>query len=275
MNTPDEWAIFENTQEPIIDENVFMIVQNLLTGRKREVKSMGEPPMLSGLVVCADCGGKHYYNRNRYKKNNGIVRFICSTHRKEKTDCTTHYIRMDALEEIILENLREAIEYVSKHENDFIREASDNNVRERDRELAKKKDELAKAERRFTELDNIIKRIYEDNINGKLTDERFIKMSRDYEREQDELKSFIEATRRELKEQEKGKNNVKGFIATTKKYTEVKKLDATVLWAFISKVIVSEKDKETNTQSVLIEYNFIGAFDFGAAIEKTNKPKTQ
>ena len=266
MNTPDEWAIFENTQEPIIDENVFMIVQNLLTGRRREVKSMGEPPMLSGLVFCADCGKKLYFNRNRHKRSNGIVRFICSTYRNETADCTAHYIRMDALEEIILQNLREAIEYVSQHEDDFIREASDINIRERDREFTKKQSELEKAEKRHAELDNIIKRVYEDNISGKLTDERFIKLSRDYEREQDELKTLIETTGKELRAQEKSKNNVKGFIATTKKYTEIKELDATVLRAFISKVIVSEKDKETNTQNVRIEYNFIGAFDFGAAI---------
>ena len=262
LTSPDEWLIFENTQEPIIDENTFMIVQNLRQGRVKPT-SMGDPPMLSGLVFCADCDGKMYYSRHT---KTHIIRFICSGYRKEK--CTAHYIRMDAIEEIILRNLREAVAYVAKYENDFIREASDITMRERDREIAKQKGELAKAEIRFTELDAIIKRLYEDNISGKLTDERFVKLSREYEREQDTLKTVIETTRKELKEQEKSKSNVKGFIAEAKKYTDIKELDATVLRAFIHKILVSEKDKESDTQSVQIVYNFVGIFDFGAAIKQ-------
>ena len=262
-NTPDEWAIFENTQEPIIEESVFMIVQNLRKGRIRKT-SMGEPPIFSGLLFCADCECKMYYYRKRGLE--GQERFICSTYQKDRS-CPIHYIRLNVLEQVILQNLREAIAYVSRYEKDFIREASDVDMRERDRELAKKKDGLAKAEKRIAELDNIIKRIYEDNINGKLTDERFIKLSRDYEREQDELKAFIEITSKEIKGQEQKRNNVKCFIAATKKYTDLKELDATVLREFIEKIHVWEKDKQTKTQKIQIVYNFVGAFDFGAAIE--------
>jgi hypothetical protein len=272
-NSPDSWAIFENTQEPIIEESVFMIVQNMRQGHVRPT-SMGEPPMLSGLVFCADCGGKMYFSRNRHKRSNGIVRFICSTYRKETTDCTAHHIRMDALEEIILRNLRDAIAYVSRFEGDFIREASDISMTERDRELAKKKDALMKSEQRIAELDSIIKRLYEDNVTGKLTDERFIKLSREYEREQNTLKTESDATRRELKEQERNRVNVKSFIAVTKKYTDLKELDATVLREFIEKVNVSEKDKETGTRAIHIVYNFIGAFDFGTAMEQSQNGKS-
>jgi len=168
--------------------------------------------------------------------------------------------------------LREAIAYVSQYEDDFIREASDINIRERDRELAKKKDELLKSEKRIAELDAIIKHLYEDNISGKLTDDRFVKLSRDYEREQDDLKAVIEATRKELKEQEKTRTNVKSFIAATKKYTDLKELDATVLREFIEKIYVSEKNKQTKTREIRIVYNFVGAFDFGTAIEQSNNP---
>jgi DNA invertase Pin-like site-specific DNA recombinase len=265
-NSPEEWAIFENTQEPIIEESVFMIVQNIRQGRIRKT-SMGAPPIFSGLLFCADCGKKMYYHRKR-GMSKGQERFICSAYQLDR-ECTAHYIRLDALEEIILRNLREAIAFVSRYEDDFIREASDMNMRERDRGLARKKDELAKAEKRIAELDAIIKHLYEDNISGKLTDERFVKLSRDYEREQDELKSFIEASRKELKEQEKKRTNVKDFIAATKKYTDIKELDATVLREFIEKIYVSEMDKQTKTREIRIVYNFVGAFDFEAAIEQS------
>jgi hypothetical protein len=176
---------------------------------------------------------------------------------------------MDTVEEIVLRNLREALAYVANHENDFIREATESSSQERDQELVKKKNDLVKAEKRVTELDSIIKHLYEDNISGKLTDERFVKLSRDYEQEQDSLKTVIEVTRKELKEQEKSKTNVKSFIAVAKKYTDIKELDATVLRSFIHKIHISEKDKDTKTQNVQIEYNFVGIFDFQAASNQT------
>jgi hypothetical protein len=174
---------------------------------------------------------------------------------------------------IVLRNLREAIAYVSRYEADFIREASDVSMREQDRELAAKKGALIKAEKRIAELDSIIKRLYEDNVTGKLTDERFIKLSRDYEREQDEQKVVIEATRRELKERERSRVNVKSFIAATKKYTDLQKLDETVLREFIDRIQVSAVDKESKTREIKIVYNFIGAFDFRAAMAQTQTEK--
>jgi hypothetical protein len=270
QNSPDEWMIFENTQEPIIDENTFMIVQNLGQGRVRKT-SLGEPPLFSGLLFCADCGKKLYFQRKQGTPA-GKERFFCSAYLQYR-ECTAHYLRLDALEEVILRNLREAIAYVARYESDFIREASDSNEKERDRELAKVKDELRKAENRITELDSIIKHLYEDNISGKLTDDRFVKLSRDYELEQDDLKSSVEDKRKELKEREKNRMNVKSFIDTAKKYTSLQKLDATVLREFISKIYVSERDKETKTREIRIVYNFVGAFDFDSAIEQANNPR--
>jgi DNA invertase Pin-like site-specific DNA recombinase len=270
QNSPDEWMIFENTQEPIIDENTFMIVQNLGQGRVRKT-SFGEPPLFSGLLFCSDCGKKLYFQR-RQGTPEGKGRFFCSAY-LQYSECTAHYIRLDALEEVILRNLREAISYVSRYESDFVREASDANEKERDRELSKVKDELRKAESRITELDNIIKHLYEDNISGKLTDDRFVKLSRDYELEQDDLKSSVEDKRNELKEREKNRMNVKSFIDTAKKYTNLQKLDATVLREFISKIYISERNKETKTREIRIVYNFVGAFDFDSAIEQANNPR--
>lgn len=144
--------------------------------------------MFTGLLFCPDCGNK-LYRTKRYAGRDTHF-YSCATYRADNMprECSVHYIGNRALEEIILRNLREAIAYVTQYEKDFIREMSEISVAERDRELAAGKNELAKAEKRIAELDVIFKRIYEDNINNKLSDERFIKLSGDYEREQDELK---------------------------------------------------------------------------------------
>ncbi|MGM9556308.1 MAG: recombinase zinc beta ribbon domain-containing protein [Oscillospiraceae bacterium] len=184
-NDPSEWVIFENTQEPIIEESVFLIVQKIRQGRRRPTK-MGDMGMFSGLLYCADCGGKMYLCRTNYFKPEQEY-YICSTYRKDRTLCTTHSIRRVVLEEIVLRNLREAIQYVTQYEDDFVQRAADQSLRERDKELAQKKDTLTQSQKRIAELDVIIKRLYEDNISGKLSDERFIKLSRDYELEQTNL----------------------------------------------------------------------------------------
>ena len=170
--------------------------------------------------------------------------------------------------------MREAIAYVSRYENDFIREASDVSMRELDREFATKNEALVKAEKRVVELDLIIKRLYEDNVTGKLTDERFIKLSRDYECEQGVQKNVIEAMNRELKEQERNRVNVKSFITATKKYTDLKELDANVLRVFIDRIKVSAVDKKTKTREIEIVYNFIGAFDFTTAATQGKNEKS-
>lgn len=274
-NDPSEWAIFENTQEPIIDESVFLIVQNIRQSRRRPNK-MGEMGMFSGLLFCADCGATMYQCRTNYFKPEQEY-FICSTYRKDRTICdNTHSIRTMPLTEVVLQNLREAISYVTQYEDDFIREAAETDMRTRDKVLAQKKETLAGAEKRIAELDLIFKRIYEDNISGKLTDERFIKLSRDYELEQDNLKSTSKILREEVKQQEKCKTNVRSFITIAKKYTDITELDTTMLHEFIDKILVSKtsgkRGRRTSgtvekIQEIEIVYNFIGAFDFGKATQ--------
>ena len=171
------------------------------------------------------------------------------------------------LHEIVLRNLREAISYVSEHEAEFIQDAADSDMRDRDAEFVRKRETLAKADTRIAELDRIISRLYEDNVIGKLSDERFIKMSHDYELEQSNLKSMADVLRKDLKQQEQQKTNVKAFIAAVKKYTDLQELDAAVLRAFIDRIEVSHVDKKSRTREITIVYNFIGAFDFTRAIE--------
>jgi hypothetical protein len=267
INDPDKWVIIENTHDAIIEENIFQIVQNLRQSRKRPTK-MGYLSMFSGMLYCADCGGKMYQHRaHSYKKRDES--YICSSYIKDSSDCSTHTIRNVVLEEIVLKNLREAISYVSHYQDDFIREASDVSLREQERDSQKNRNEIKRSENRIAELDSIIKRLYEDNISGKLTDERFIKLSGDYEREQGELKANVKALSRDLKSHEQKKGNVQNFIAAAKKYTDLQELDATVLHEFIDRIIIAEADKETKTRHIEIVYNFIGAFDFSSTIEQS------
>ena len=252
-NDPSEWVIFENTQPPIVEESVFLIVQNIR--RSRRPTKMGDMGLFSGLVSCAECGGQKY--------------FICSTYRKGKDLCTTHSINNVVLHEIVLRNLREAIEYVTQYEAEFIQEAADSRLREHDAEFSRKRETLSKAESRIAELDNLFKHLYEDNVTGKLSDERFIKMSHDYELEQGNLKAMAEVLREEIKKQEKQKTNVKAFISVVKKYTDMQDLDASILREFIDRIEVSHTDKKSKTREITIVYNFIGAFDFERAKEKT------
>ena len=272
-NDPSEWVIFENTQEPIIEESVFLIVQKIRQGRCRPTR-MGDMGMFSGLLFCADCGGKMYLCRaNRYKPEQEY--YLCSTYRKDRALCTTHSIRRVVLEEIVLRNLREAIQYVSQHEDDFIQQAADQSLREQNKELAQKKDDLSRSQKRIAELDVIIKRLYEDNISGKLSDERFIKLSHDYELEQMNLTNIVETLRQEIRKQEQQKVNVKQFIAVVRKYTDMQQLTASVLREFIDHIEVSQTDKQTKTRKIKIVYNFIGAFDFEHAMTKTKTAKAK
>lgn len=265
-NDPSEWVIFENTQPPIVEESVFLIVQNIRRSRRRPTK-MGDMGIFSGLLYCAECGGKMYQCRaTNFTEEQKY--FICSTYRKGKDLCTTHSIKNVVLHEIVLRNLREAIEYVTQYEAEFIQEAADSRLRERDAEFSRKRETLSRAESRIAELDNLFKHLYEDNVTGKLSDERFIKMSRDYELEQENLKSMAEVLREEIKQQEKQKTNVKAFISVVKKYTDMQELVASILREFIDRIEVSHTDKKSKTREITIVYNFIGAFDFERAKEK-------
>ena len=265
-NDPSEWVIFENTQPPIVEESVFLIVQNIRRSRRRPTK-MGDMGIFSGLLYCAECGGKMYQCRaTNFTEEQKY--FICSTYRKGKDLCTTHSIKNVVLHEIVLRNLREAIEYVTQYEAEFIQEAADSRLRERDAEFSRKRETLSRAESRIAELDNLFKHLYEDNVTGKLSDERFIKMSRDYELEQENLKSMAEVLREEIKQQEKQKTNVKAFISVVKKYTDMQELDASILREYIDRIEVSHTDKKSKTREITIVYNFIGAFDFERAKEK-------
>jgi DNA invertase Pin-like site-specific DNA recombinase len=277
-NDPDKWAIFENTHEAIIEESVFEVVQNLRKSRRRPTR-MGDMGLFSGIMYCEDCGAKMYLCRGTTMKQPEY--YICSQYRKDRNSCTTHQIQNVLLKGAVLQNLREAIAFVSRYESEFIKEATDLSMREHDKGLIADKQALTKAEKRVDELDNIIKRLYEDNLSGKLTDERFIKFSRDYEVEQANLKTSIEAMRLDIKQREQKRVNIKFFIAATKKYTDLKELDGAVIREFIDRIEISANEngrgrRPSQDRKISIVYNFIGAFDFNSVLETAEiEPKAK
>lgn len=260
-NDKSEWKIFENTHEPIIDKSTFDIVQKIRENRKRPTK-MGEMPMFSGILYCADCGKKLSFHR-RANDPDSKHNFVCSNYRSNTHNCSMHYIRNVVVEQLVLENLREVVSYVKAYEDEFVQMVMDADIKQKNKELAKKKRLLSDKEKRYVQLDGLFQRIYEDNVSGKLSDERFVKLSQGYETEQKELQAEMESLRIELSQEEKQSVNVKSFLSTVKKYTEIPELTPEIVHEFIDRIIVHEADKSSGKriQEIEIIYNHIGVFD--------------
>ena len=260
-NSPDQWKVFEGTHEAIIDKETFEIVQKIRAGKRRPTR-MGEMPMFSGLLYCADCGRKLSFHRKADEPAEKH-HYLCENYRSNTANCTMHYIRNVVVERIVLENLKEVIQYVSNYEDEFVQMIMDSDMRQRNRELAQKKKRLAEIQKRIGELDTIFQRIYEDNIIGKLSDERFLKMSKGYEDEQHTLQTEANEIQSELQQEEKKSVDVKRFLAIVKKYTDLTELTPEILREFIDKIIVHAPDKSSGRrlQEIEIIYNHIGEFD--------------
>ena len=260
-NSPDQWKVFEGTHEAIIDKETFEIVQKIRAGKRRPTR-MGEMPMFSGLLYCADCGRKLSFHRKADEPAEKH-HYLCENYRSNTANCTMHYIRNVVVERIVLENLKEVIQYVSNYEDEFVRMIMDSDMRQRNRELSQKKKRLAEIQKRIGELDTIFQRIYEDNIIGKLSDERFMKMSKGYEDEQHTLQTEANEIQSELQQEEKKSVDVKRFLAIVKKYTDLTELTPEILREFIDKIIVHAPDKSSGRrlQEIEIIYNHIGEFD--------------
>ena len=271
-NDPSEWAVFENTHEAIIDQESFDIVQRIREGRRR-VTPMGEMPILSGMLFCADCGSKLYQVRHRGWTHEQEI-FICAKYRKHKGMCTPHQIHNVQVEEILLRELRLITAYAREHEEDFIQLVTRHSEKELTRQLRDSTRELEQAEERIGKLDSIIQRLYEDNVEGKISDERFAKLSASYEAEQNQLESrkaelteFIDAS----KEQ---RLNVDSFLGMVRKYTDITELTAEIIRSFVEKIEVLKPEKvpgtRTKKQTIVIYWNFIGAVEIPVeAQEKT------
>ncbi len=258
-NPPEEWKIFENTHEPIIDKEIFNRVQELRRNKRRPART-GKSNMFSGIVRCADCGEKLYYcTSNSFETRQD--HFVCSTSRKKgKEVCNTHFIRAVVLEEGVLKHLRLVISCVARYEDRFRKALGAKRSEEARREMTVKKRTLQKSENRLCELDRLFKRIYEDMVNGTLNETRFKMLSEDYEQEQAELRQKISELQEEIQVKEDQAQNIDRFISKVKKYLHLEKLTPTILNDMVNAVYVHTPDKSSGhrVQDVTISYNYIG-----------------
>lgn len=273
-NPESEWGIFENTHEPIWTEAIAEAVKQARQSRRRPTK-MGEMEMFSGMMYCADCGSILYQCRaTGFRKDQEY--YICSGYRKGKRECgTPHSIRTVILEELILQNLREIVSFVRSHENRFVQMVMDMDVKERNKGLAKKRRLLSESEKRITELDMIFKRLYEDSISSKLTDERFHKLSTDYEAEQAGLQAQAAILREEIKEAEGESANVDRFLSVVRQYTDIPELTPRILHEFVEKIVIHAAtdlhSKINRRQEVDIYYKGIGIWEISKVFDSRQK----
>ena len=264
MERPEnEQVRIENTHEALIDKTTWDIVQDIRKHKRRRA-NMAEQNIFSGLVYCKDCSGTMVLHRAHTMdavKNN----FMCSTYKKKgKENCSAHYIRETPLAEIILDDLRRVTHYARQHETLFAKHITQKNGAEIRREIAQTERELESLKRRDTELTALFKRLYEDNVLGKIPNEVFRKLSDDYLAEQKEIQITIPKKESNLERLKDSVSNVSAFIDKAKQYTEINKLTAEILHLFIERVEVGERGEKwsrTAMQEINIYYRDIGLLD--------------
>ena len=260
-NDPSEWAIFEGMHEAIIEPEVYDTVQKIRDGRRRQTP-MGEMPALSGMVYCADCGHKLYQVRGRCLPQSEYM--VCATYRKKgKSVCPSHQIRNSVIEQLLLEDLQRVTAYARNHEDEFLRLVTRNSEKALDRELRDCRKEYEQAKARIAKLDTLIQRIYEDNVEGKISDDRFAKLSGNYEAEQAQLQSRVEELQQFLDDAKERSLNADHFLALVRKYTDIRELDAEIIREFVERINVFQAEKVDGhrQQRIQIIYNCIGAVD--------------
>ena len=260
----DEWTIFENTHEPIIDQQTFDLVQKIRGNVRRYPDGWGEAAPLTGLLYCADCGGKMYVHRT----NNGkrISQYTCSQYSKVPVGklCTTqHRINEDVVLSLVSEMLKAIAEYAKHDRAEFVRVVQEAQSSQQTAEVKKQRTRLATAKQRVSELEVLLCKIYEDNILGKLSDSRYATLDAQYEKEQTELTAEISVLEKAIKSYEKHEKDADRFIALIDKYENFDKLTIAMLNEFIEKILVHERDRKGSiqtTQEVEIYFNFVGRF---------------
>ena len=270
QNPESEWVIFENTHEPIWTESIADAVRLARQTRRRPTK-MGEMGMFSGMMFCAECRATGFRREQEY--------YLCAGYRKSRDICgSTHSILTVILEELILQNLCKVVSYAREQEDQFVKMVMDMDEKERSKGLAKKKKLLTDAEKRISELDRIFKHLYEDNITGKLTDERFKKLSADYEAEQAALQTQANSLREEIQEEESKCANVERFLSIVRKYTEIPELTPHILHEFVEKIVVhaaTDPHSKTNRkQEVDIYYKGIGILEMSKVFDIRQNEET-
>lgn len=259
IQSKEDWAVFEGTQEAIIDKETFETVQKM-RGTKRAYTKFNEVNIFSGLLYCADCGGKMTIRRRKEDRRKDA--FICSTYRKKKKNlCTEHAIKVSALEQIVLQDIRKVCAYVKAYEQEFVEDFRKCSVKESARLQLAAKSELKKAEIRLSEIERIIVKLYEEKVSGTMPEERFELLAKNYETEQAELKQKTEVLKASLAAKEESDSSLAKFVSLVRSYTEVAELTPEILNSFIDKIYIGKPERidGQRVQEVKIIYKLVGA----------------
>ena len=262
-NDRENWVVFQDVHEAIIERAVYEQVQQKRGKIRKRRTNSGEHNMFSGLLVCADCGGNLHFHFNQ--GNPEIKYFNCSNYKGNRGTCTsTHYVRVDFLEEVVLGEIRRLTKFASLYEDEFVKAVIGHSrqAEQTDRKLKEK--ELKTLFARDEELDGLFERIYEDNVSGKLSADRFAKMSRRYEDEQKVLAEKIKKLRSEIEKQSSRSVTADMFIGLVRKYTRARKLTPRMLNERIEKIEVFNAEKIDGVweQRLRIHYNCVGTIEF-------------
>ena len=261
-NDRENWVVFQDVHEAIIERAVYEQVQQKRGKIRKRRTNDGEHNMFSGLLVCADCGSNLHFHFNQ--GNPEIKYFNCSNYKGNRGTCTsTHYVRVDFLEEVVLGEIRRLTKFASLYEDEFVKAVIGHSQQAEQTDRKLKEKELRTLLARDEELDGLFERIYEDNVSGKLSDDRFAKMSRRYEDEQKELAEKIKKLRSEIEKQSSRSMTTDMFIGLVRKYTRVRKLTPRMLNELIEKIEVFNAEKIDGVweQRLRIHYNCVGTIE--------------
>ena len=261
-NDRENWVVFQDVHEAIIERAMYEQVQQKRGKIRKRRTNNGEHNMFSGLLVCADCGSNLHFHFNQ--GNPEIKYFNCSNYKGNRGTCTsTHYVRVDFLEEVVLGEIRRLTKFASLYEDEFVKAVIGHSQQAEQTDRKLKEKELRTLLARDEELDGLFERIYEDNVSGKLSDDRFAKMSRRYEDEQKELAEKIKKLRSEIEKQSSRSMTTDMFIGLVRKYTRARKLTPRMLNELIEKIEVfnAEKIDCVWEQRLRIHYNCVGTIE--------------
>ena len=262
-NPKEDWLIFKNTHEAIIDQETFDIVQKMRSHKRsnqRYKNRIGHENLFAGLVFCGTCGRKHYFCP---QEKNGLNHdhYKCSGYRKPIDGCENpHYIQKSALIEIVSGKLRQTIQEAHFNQEDFLKKLEQQSQAQFNKDNKNQRQQLQKDEHRSKEIDTIIQKLYEDNLLGKISDERFVKLSQSYEEEQKQLQTSISDLTEKLTKQQEDSLNISKFMARISKYTELPELTVEIVNELIDKIVIYKPTgmKRNRIIQIDIYYNFIG-----------------
>ena len=261
QNPEENWAIFKDVHEPIIDRETFEIVQSYIskTRRRAPKKENGEKNMFADLLYCADCGSKLWYNINH--PNSEIKYFNCSNYKGSRGTCEkTHYIRVDSIEQVVMAELQCVAQYLIDEEEEFaaiLEEKTNNDIASEQKRL---KASIAASDARLKEIERLYERVYEDNVNGKVTDDWFMKLTHKYEAETEQTQKNIISMQNELANLEEKRGQKDSFLRAVRRFMEMKTLNPIILKELIEKIEVYhvEGSGKNKTQRIVIHYRFVG-----------------